>query len=146
MAFCRACGQGIHQTASSCPNCGAPQQRVAPFSIKSQSVAVLLAALLGGLGIHRFYLGKPLSGVLYFLFSWSGVPSMVALVEVFFMTFMRQDAWARKYNLGVPSAPVSMLIRIVALIIPLILIAGLFSQVAMPVFESYRSAPRAVWT
>ena len=146
MAFCRACGQVIHETASSCLNCGAPQHRVAPISIKSQTVAVMLTAFLGGLGIHRFYLGKPLSGVLYFVFSWTGVPSMVALIEVFFMTFMSQEGWARKYNLGVLSAPVPMLVRIVALIVPIMLIAGLFSQVGKPVFEIYRSAPRAIWT
>ena len=145
MSFCRACGQGIHEMAASCPNCGASQQRVAPGFIRSQTVAVVLAALLGSLGIHRFYLGKPVSGVLYLLFSWTGVPSMVATVEVFFMIFMSQDAWARKYNLGVLSAPVPLLIRILALIIPFILIAGLFSQVAMPVFELYRSAPRSNW-
>ena len=145
MSFCRACGQGIHEMAASCSNCGAPQQRLAPGFIRSQTVAGLLAALLGSLGIHRFYLGKPVSGVLYLLFSWTGVPSMLATVEVFFMIFMSQDAWARKYNLGVLSAPVPLLIKILALIIPFILIAGLFSQVAMPVFEIYRSAPRGNW-
>ena len=146
MAFCRACGQVIHETASSCQNCGAPQHRVAPIAIKSQTVAVLLTAFLGGLGVHRFYLAKPVSGLVYLLFSWTGVPGMIALIEVFFMIFMSQDAWARKYNLGVLSAPVPLLVRIVALIVPVMLIAGLFSQVGKPVLEIYRSAPHAIWT
>ena len=108
-------------------------------------MAVVLAALLGSLGAHRVYLGKPVSGILYLLFSSIGVPSMVATVEVFLMIFMSQDAWAHKYNLGVPSAPVPLLISILALIIPFILIAGLFSQVAMLVFEADRSTPRSNW-
>ena len=102
-------------------------------------------SLLGILGIHRFYLGKAVSGILYLLFSWTGVPGMVAIVEVLFMIFMSQKTWARKYNLGVLSKPVSLLIRILALIIPLILIAGLFSYFAMPVFEIYRNTPRGNW-
>ena len=146
MAFCRSCGQVIHETASSCPNCGAPQLRVAPIAIKRQTVAVLLTAFLGGLGVHRFYLGKPVSGLVYLLFSWTGVPGMVALIEIFFMTFMSQEAWARKYNLGMLSAPVPLLIRMVALIVPILLMAGLFSQLGRPVFEIYRSTPRAIWT
>lgn len=145
MTFCRACGQEIHETAANCPNCDAPQQRVVPGFIRSQTVALLLAALLGSLGIHRFYLGKPVSGVLYLLFSWTGVPGVVAIVEVFFMIFMSQETWARKYNLGVLSKPVPLLIRILALIIPLILITGLFSYFAMPVFEIYRNTPRGNW-
>jgi TM2 domain-containing membrane protein YozV len=146
MAFCRACGHVIHESATSCPSCGAPQQVVAPKSIKSQTVAVLLTAFLGGFGIHRFYLGKPISGIFYFLFSWTGLPSVVAVFEVFLMTFMSQEAWARKYNLGVLSAPIPLVIKIVAVIIPIILITGLFSEVAIPVFETYKIAPRGIQT
>lgn len=28
MVFCRGCGKEIHETAQSCPNCGAPQYNV----------------------------------------------------------------------------------------------------------------------
>ena len=146
MAFCRACGHLIHVTATSCPSCGAQQQQVAPKSIKSQTVAVLLTAFLGGLGMHRFYLGKPVSGIFYFLFSWTGLPSVIAVFEVYYITFMSQEAWARKYNLGLLSEPIPLAIRILALIIPIILIAGLFYEVGMPVFETFTISPRGLQT
>ncbi len=145
MTFCRACGYMIHDTATVCPSCGAPQT-VAPTSIKSQTIAVLLTAFLGGFGIHRFYLGKPISGIFYFLFSWTGLPSVIAMFEVFFMVFMGRDAWARKYNLGVLSPPVPLVLKILAAIIPIILVAGLFSQVAVPVFETYTVSPSGIET
>src|SRR2546425_13235734 len=126
MAFSRACAHLMHETATSCPSCGAPQQVWAPKSVKSQTVAVLLTAFLGGFGIHRFYLGKPVSGIFYFLFSWTGLPSVVAVFEVFLITFMSQEARARKYNLGVLSARIPLVVKILAVIIPIILIAGLF--------------------
>ena len=147
MAFCRACGQVIDDAASTCPGCGALQQvQLAPKSIKSQTVAVLLTAFLGGFGIHRFYLGKPLSGVFYFLFSWTGLPSVIAVFEVILMTFMSQEAWARQYNLGALSAPVPLAIKILVLIIPVLLIVALFSFVAIPVFETYQFGPRGIET
>jgi len=144
MAFCRACGHAVHVTAMSCPNCGAPQKQLAPTFIKSQTVAVLLTAFLGGLGIHRFYLGKPVSGIFYLLLSWTGLPSIIAVFEVYSMALMRQEAWARTYNLGALSAPIPLAIRILALIIPIVLIAGLFYEVGMPVVETFTISPRGL--
>ena len=40
---------------------------------------VLLALFLGGLGIHKFYSGNFVKGVLYFVFSWTFIPSLLAL-------------------------------------------------------------------
>ncbi len=50
---------------------------------KSAVVTLLLTIFLGGLGIHKFYLGKPVLGILYLVFSWTGIPSIIALVESF---------------------------------------------------------------
>lgn len=43
--------------------------------------AGVLALLVGGIGIHKFYMRKPLAGVLYILFCWTGIPSLVSFVE-----------------------------------------------------------------
>lgn len=51
---------------------------------KSESRGVLLAVFLGGFGAHRFYLND-FKGFLYLAFSWTLVPSVVGLVEAFFM-------------------------------------------------------------
>ena len=49
--------------------------------MKSRILAAVLAIFLGGLGIHKFYMGKIGWGVVYLLFCWTGVPAIVALVE-----------------------------------------------------------------
>ena len=36
--------------------------------MKSKTTAVLLAFFLGGLGLHKFYLGKTFQGFLYLIF------------------------------------------------------------------------------
>ncbi len=41
----------------------------------------ILAILLGGIGIHKFYAGKTLWGIVYILLCWTGIPSILALVE-----------------------------------------------------------------
>lgn len=44
-------------------------------------VVGLLALLFGGLGLHKFYLGRTKQGVLFLLFSWTLIPSIIAFVE-----------------------------------------------------------------
>ena len=50
---------------------------------KSAVVALLLTIFLGGIGAHKFYLGKPVLGILYLVFCWTFIPGIVALVEAF---------------------------------------------------------------
>jgi len=52
---------------------------------KNELLGVLLALFLGGLGVHRFYLGQPRLGLLYLVFSWTGIPTILGFVECFFM-------------------------------------------------------------
>ncbi len=51
------------------------------WPIKSKTAAGILAILLGGIGVHKFYLGKVGMGVLYLLFCWTGIPAVVGLIE-----------------------------------------------------------------
>jgi TM2 domain-containing membrane protein YozV len=61
------------------------QQQANPINpswpIKSKTAAGILAILLGGLGIHKFYLGRTGLGVLYLLFFWTYVPALIGLIE-----------------------------------------------------------------
>ena len=52
---------------------------------KEVVVGVLLSALLGHFGIHRFYLGETGWGIVYLLFCWTGVPTVLGFIEAFFM-------------------------------------------------------------
>ena len=48
---------------------------------KSRVAAGLFGILLGGLGIHKFYMGKIGVGLIYILFCWTGIPAIIGLVE-----------------------------------------------------------------
>lgn len=50
-------------------------------SEKSRIAAGVFALVLGGLGIHKFYMGQIGMGILYLLFCWTGIPELVALIE-----------------------------------------------------------------
>ena len=52
---------------------------------KSVGAAVLLAVFLGGVGAHKFYLGQSGLGVLYLVFCWTFIPSIIALGEACLM-------------------------------------------------------------
>ena len=48
--------------------------------MKSKVVAGILGILLGSLGIHKFYMGNILAGVIYLLFSWTCLPGLLGLI------------------------------------------------------------------
>ena len=51
------------------------------WPVKSKVVAGVLGILLGGLGIHKFYMGKIGMGILYLVFCWTYIPAIVGFVE-----------------------------------------------------------------
>lgn len=88
--FCSRCGAQIDDQAMICPRCGCATQNYQPgnpygnpygsqsggpyggrgrsnCSPKSRLAALLLCIFLGGLGIHRFYVGKIGTGILWLL-------------------------------------------------------------------------------
>ncbi len=56
-------------------------------------VGVLLAIFLGGFGIHKFWLGETTTGVIYLLFCWTFIPSLIAIVDACLM-----GSTVKKYN------------------------------------------------
>lgn len=104
MVFCRGCGKEIHETAVSCPHCGAPQSKASSGSGKKQDTAFLLACFLGVLGGHRFYLGNIGLGILY-LFTL-GLLGIGTLIDLFNLVSMRPEVFAEKYNNGGVGQPI----------------------------------------
>lgn len=51
------------------------------WPVKSKMAAGLLGIFLGGLGIHKFYLGKTGMGILYLCFCWTYIPAIIGFVE-----------------------------------------------------------------
>lgn len=90
MAFCQNCGFEVKDNDAFCPNCGKPlngqsaprpaQTRDANSSEKSALVALLLAIFVGAFGVHRFYVGKIGTGILWLL--TGGIFGIGALVDI----------------------------------------------------------------
>ena len=60
---------------------------------RDTAIGVSLALLLGGIGIHRFWLGQTKAGVTYLIFCWTIIPIFFAIVDATCMGDM-----CRKYN------------------------------------------------
>ena len=97
--YCKNCASIISDQAEICPKCGVrqipvPQTSVSsssPNQLKSKGIAGILAIFLGGLGIHKFYLGR-VSGIWYILFCWTLIPSLIAFIEgIIYLTFSGTD-------------------------------------------------------
>ena len=76
-----------------------PLQSAINKSIKNKTLAAILALFLGGLGIHKFYLGKTAAGILYLLFCWTLIPAILAFVDFLILIFMSDNNFNAKYNL-----------------------------------------------
>ncbi|EOC1691855.1 TM2 domain-containing protein [Cronobacter turicensis] len=95
MVFCRGCGKEIHESARACQQCGATQLI---GGNKNRISAALLAFFLGGFGAHKFYLGKIGQGLLYLIFCWTFIPSIIAFVEFIIYLCDTDEYFARKYG------------------------------------------------
>ena len=51
----------------------------------------ILAFLLGGLGIHKFYAGKTGAGIAYLLFCWTGIPALLGLIDFIVVLTKKSD-------------------------------------------------------
>ena len=68
------------------------------MSRKDKLAAALLAIFLGGLGIHKFYLGMKWWGLFYLLFCWTGIPAIVGFIEGIIYLFQSEEKFNQKYN------------------------------------------------
>ena len=66
--------------------------------MKNKTTAGLLGILLGGLGAHKFYLGKNGQGILYLIFVWTFIPEFIGFVEGLCYFSMSEKDFNKKYN------------------------------------------------
>jgi TM2 domain-containing membrane protein YozV len=103
--FCKQCGAQMPDGSKFCPACGAvaqgpgaqpPQQPppyarpayVANVSPKSRLAALLLCWFVGVFGIHRFYVGKVGTGLLWlFTLGVFGIGALVDLILIIVGSF-----------------------------------------------------------
>lgn len=107
---CGKCGRQISNRVATCPQCGALVEvrspalarpvRYEPVRVtipKSRTVAIALAVLLGGIGLHKFYLNRPGLGVLYVLFCWTLIPAVLGLLEALVYLILSDADFQRLY-------------------------------------------------
>ena len=95
--FCSACGEIILREAEICPRCGVRQMPVPVHSSKKVAAGVL-AILLGGIGAHKFYLGRPGMGVLYLVFCWTLIPAVIGLIEGIIYLTTSDEEFIQEYG------------------------------------------------
>lgn len=104
--FCTHCGEKMSGEAAACPKCAHPNRSATSAFYgppKSRIAAGVLALLLGGIGVHKFYLGKIGLGIVYLLFFWTFVPAIIAFVEG--IIYLVQDDKTFSLKQGVAVAP-----------------------------------------
>jgi TM2 domain-containing membrane protein YozV len=89
---------GGSSSSSSSSAAGAAANGLQFTKTKSRMVAALLAFFLGGLGAHKFYLGQTGWGILYLLFCWTFIPTLVSLVEGCLYILSTERQFALKYG------------------------------------------------
>lgn len=102
--FCSECGAIIKLKAEICPKCGVRQMSfpntltaTAPNG-KSKIAAALLAFFLGGIGIHKFYLGQVGLGIVYLIFCWTLIPGIISFIELIILLTMNDETFNQKYG------------------------------------------------
>ena len=100
---CENCGTLISENATECPKCGHPLQAngESQYSYtgtpKSKTTTGILALLLGGVGVHYFYINKPIAGIIFIALCWTYIPSVIALVQAILMFTMTQEQFNKKF-------------------------------------------------
>src|SRR6266566_7798266 len=126
---CQQCGASIHLLAEVCPRCGVRQRP--PVS----KIALLLLAFFGGgLGLHKFYLRKPVQGILYALFCWTLIPGLIALIEFIIYACTDESALNRKYT-----ATSAILVAAIGFGVFFVLwfVVGILAAIAIPAYQDY---------
>lgn len=69
--------------------------------MRDRNIATILACLsvfTGGMGWHKFYLGRIGSGLLYFFFWWTFIPLALSVADVILLLGMEQREFDLVYN------------------------------------------------
>ena len=113
LIYCANCGSQISENAPVCPKCGyrrmayatvpPPQnlQNSTAPAAKDKTTTALLAILLGGIGVHYFYLGKNTAGILSIVISLftCGIWPFVMLIQgIMMLTMSEQDFYSKYVN------------------------------------------------
>ena len=103
MVFMNAGGGGGASSSSSSSSSSNNGGSLTGRYTKSKVVAGILGIFLGGLGAHKFYLGRWGWGIIYLLFCWTYIPSIIGFIEGIVYLVSNENDFARKHDKGYQS-------------------------------------------
>lgn len=65
---------------------------------KNKTVAALLAIFFGSFGLHKFYLGKVMWGLVYLFLFWSSISMILGFIEGIMYLTMSDKDFEAKYS------------------------------------------------
>ena len=68
-----------------------------PRIVQTKLIQSALAIFLGSFGAHKFYQGKTIQGVIYFLLSWTTLPMWISIAEGIRYLFMPVEDFYEQY-------------------------------------------------
>lgn len=94
--FCRNCGKEIDENADVCIHCGTfvkePKESKPVDPAKTGWILAIICFFLGGLGIHRFMVGKIGTGILWiFTFGLLGIGVLVDFIMILTSSFTDKE-------------------------------------------------------
>jgi TM2 domain-containing membrane protein YozV len=101
LVTCAECGKEVSDVARKCPNCGFTSSTFS--GSKSKGLAIVLALFLGGLGIHKFYLGKTGQGFLYLIFFWTFIPAILGVIDAIILATRNERQFSGAVQPGIAS-------------------------------------------
>lgn len=109
MNICTQCGAPLNSDTLKCKYCGSENTHLLigddiakhklkkAFKKKNKIIAGLLAIFFGTFGLHKFYLQNKSQGILYLIFFWTAIPTILGLVEGIRYLIMSDNAFYTKY-------------------------------------------------
>ncbi len=132
--FCSQCGAALEAGSQFCSKCGAKpgaETMSSQRSPKSAVTALLLCIFLGGLGIHRFYVGKIGTGILMIItLGGLGIWALVDLVMIASCAFTDAQGRELVFEGGKGSSTKRILIILGSIFAVFALLIGLIILIA----------------
>ena len=60
--------------------------------VVNKALYCILAIFFGGIGLHKFYAGKVVLGLVYFIFCWTFIPALIGFIEGVVALFKSSDS------------------------------------------------------
>ncbi len=71
--------------------------------MRNRTAAILICFFGGYFGIHKFYLGKNVTGIIYLVFCWTCIPALISFFDFLGLCFMSDREFDARFNYGIPN-------------------------------------------